>query len=139
MALSKKLGKRSLGGSSVQISNAMGSDLWDRSCSLGSSVLGVKKKTKLQGEEEVVTKTTHLHLDHQVVISNISQSMKAYQTGTHRKRFINPFPLILLKAPLMYILKMNHLQACAGCLLGSQEETLPKASGWTRLVWLWER
>lgn len=81
MALSKKLGKRSLGGSSVQISNAMGSDLWDRSCSLGSSVLGVKKKkqkTKLQGEEEVVTKTTHLYLDHQVVISNISQSMKAY-------------------------------------------------------------
>lgn len=49
MALSKKLGKRSLGGSSVQISNAMGSDLWDRSCSLGSSVLGVKKKNQTAG------------------------------------------------------------------------------------------
>lgn len=35
--------------------------------------------------------------------------MKAYSMGTHRKKFINPFPLVLLNAPLMYTLKMNHL------------------------------
>lgn len=38
----------------------------------------------------------------------------------------------------MYTLEMNHLHACAGCLLGSQEETL-NASGWIRTVWLWGR
>lgn len=37
----------------------------------------------------------------------------------------------------MYTLEMNHLHACAGCLLGSQEETL-NVSGWIRTVWLWE-
>lgn len=45
------------------------------------------------------------------------------------RKVYKPFPLIWVNAPLMYTLKMSHLHACAGCLLGPQDWQEPCGCG----------
>lgn len=63
------------------------------------------------------------HLYHQAHHISVSQPESLLKYGHLKKKHIayKSTSLHLLYVPLMYILRMTDLQACARCLLGSQE------------------